>query len=120
MTDWFGKHSEINLNYCDRPWFGMVVQSSGSVVPCVHDFDGKKVLGRLPQDNIYDIWNCDEMVELRKRILRGRHASNLCKDCNATSPRTFGLTSSIGLTMFDMESISKLLPILGYNRPKQY
>lgn len=122
MTNWFGEHSEVieNWNLCDRVWFGMVVQSNGNLVPCVHDIDGQEILGKLPQDNIYDLWNGDKMVTLRRRLLRGRDANNLCKKCNATSPRKFGLPSTIGLSLLDMATIAKILPVLGYKRPKQY
>lgn len=122
MTDWFNEHSEIvdELNFCDRPWFGMVIQSSGNVVPCVHDFDGIEVLGVLPDQKIYDIWNSDGMIKLRKGILKGRRENELCRKCNATPPRTFGLSVSLGLTLLDMSTIAKSLAIMGYNRPKQY
>jgi radical SAM protein with 4Fe4S-binding SPASM domain len=122
MTDWFEEHPEIidRLKFCDRPWFGMVVQSSGNVVPCVHDYDGIEVLGRLPEDNIYDIWNSENMVNLRRGILNGRRGNKLCKKCNATPPRGFGLPTALGLTTLDMKTVAKTLAIIGYNRPKQY
>jgi radical SAM protein with 4Fe4S-binding SPASM domain len=122
MMNWFEERPEIikKQNYCDRPWFGMLVHSNGNVVPCVHDFDGQKILGKLPQDNIYDIWNSDNMVGLRHSILNGRRTNDLCNKCNATSPRKFGLVSSIGLSIFDMGTIAKMLSIVGYHRPKQY
>lgn len=122
MTDWFEEHPGIidRLKFCDRPWFGMVVQSSGNVVPCVHDFNGVEVLGRLPEENIYDIWNSQGMVNLRKGILKGRRENKLCKNCNATPPRGFGLRTALGLTVLDMKTVAKTLAIIGYNRPKQY
>ena len=122
VTDWFGEHSEIidDMNSCDRPWFGMVIQSSGKVVPCVHDFDGDMVLGELPRDQIYDLWNSESMVNLRKGIIRGRRENNLCSRCNATPPRRFTLFSTLGLSILDMGSIAKTLAAMGYKRPKQY
>ena len=122
LTEWFDEHKEIIdvYNYCDRPWFGMVVHSNGNVVPCVHDYDGMEVIGKVPEENIYDIWNCEQMVKLRTGILNKRSANSLCATCNATPPREFGLTSAIGLTLLDMHSISKILASIGYNRPRQY
>jgi len=122
VTDWFHEHAEVidKLNFCDRPWFGMVIQSSGNVVPCVHDFDGFEVLGVLPDQNIYDIWNSAAMVKLRKGILKGRCKNELCRKCNATPPRTFGLSVSVALTLLDMSTIAKSLAVIGYKRPKQY
>jgi len=122
MTDWFNEHDEIidELNFCDRPWFGLVIQSNGNVVPCVHDFNGFEVIGVLPRDNIYGLWNSAAMVKLRQGISRGRRENELCRRCNATPPRTFGLSVSAGLTLLDMATIAKSLAVTGYNRPKQY
>jgi hypothetical protein len=78
------------------------------------------ILGTLPRDNIYDLWNCDDMIELRKTVLSGRKFSGLCKECNATSPRRFGLASAVAMSVFDMKTVAKMIPVLGYSRPKQY
>jgi len=122
MTDWFQEHPEIidKMSFCDRPWFGMVVQSSGKVVPCVHDFDGIEVLGTLPEENIYDIWNSEGMVNLRQGILRGRRKNRLCQKCNATPPRRFGLSAVVGLTVLDMATVARTLAVTGYDRPQQF
>lgn len=121
VTDWFGVHAAAASRFCDRPWFGLVVQSSGAVVPCVHDFNGAQVIGALPTDHIYSLWNGPQMVDLRRTIVtRGRSAAALCRKCNATSPRRFGPAEALGLGLLDMATIAKALPFAGYNRPKQY
>lgn len=122
MTDWFTEHPEIidQLNYCDRPWFGLVVQSSGQVTPCVHDYDGKAIIGRLPDEHIYDVWNSPGMIALRRGIIKSRRQVELCRNCNATPPRKLNPVTMAGLTFLDMTSIARILPRLGYKRPKQY
>ncbi|MCP4987321.1 MAG: radical SAM protein [Colwellia sp.] len=119
--DWFSEHLQIiNTNSsCDRPWFGMVIQSNGNVVPCVHDFDGKYVIGHTQDSPIYDIWNSTNMVKLRKSILKGRQTNNLCKNCNYISPIKHSIFVDSGLAVFGMASIIKLLSIIGYRRAQQ-
>ena len=70
--------------------------------------------------NIYDVWNSDAMIKIRKGVLKGRRENELCRKCNATPPRTFGLSVSVGLALLDMSTIAKSLAVMGYNRPKQY
>lgn len=122
MVDWFNKHDDIitKRNCCDRPWFGLVIHSNGSVVPCVHDFDKKYAIGNVKDSSIYSIWNSPRMVELRENIVNGQCTNVLCRDCNVTSPTPHNLITDIALTLLDMASIAKLLPVIGYNRPKQY
>jgi len=122
FTDWFKTHSSVidNYNYCDRPWFGMVIHSDGIVVPCVHDFDKRYEVGDISRDNIYDIWNSEKIVRLRTELQEGRRSNELCKDCNATSPTKHSWLVDCGLVFFDMANVAKILPMIGYNRPKQY
>lgn len=122
MTDWFNEHPEIidPFSNCDRPWFGMVILSNGSIVPCVHDINGRYEIGHGKNGNIYDVWNSEKMVKLREGLLKNRRSNELCRNCNATSPNTHNIFSDLALIMFDMATIAKLLPIVGYNRPKQY
>lgn len=122
VAEWFEEYPEIidDMNFCDRVWFGMLIQCDGNVVPCVHDFNGEKVLGTLPQDNIYDLWNSNQMVKFRENLLKSRRLNKICSTCNSTPPKKFNWLTACGLSVLDMESIARALAITGYNRPKQY
>jgi len=122
MIDWFNEIPDIidNYNWCDRPFFGMVVHSSGEISPCIHDFDATYVLGNVHKDNIYDVWNNDKMVELRKSISRGRRTNDLCKDCNYEPSVGHNLLVDSGLAVLDMCTVAKLIPRIGFHRNRQY
>ena len=122
LLEWFEDVPDIidNYNWCDRPWFGMVVHSNGNVSPCVHDYDGKYKLGNVMQDDIYELWNNKPMVDLRASILRGRRTNKLCKDCNYAPPIGHNFFVDAGLAVFDMCTVSKLIPRIGFRRSRQY
>ena len=122
MIDWFNEVPDIidNYNWCDRPWFGMVVQSNGDVFPCTHDFEGIYKLGNVKDAHLYDLWNGEKMVALRDSITRGRRTNELCKDCNYVPPVGHNIFVDTGLALFDMCTISKLIPRIGFRRARQY
>jgi radical SAM protein with 4Fe4S-binding SPASM domain len=122
MIDWFNEIPDIidNYNWCDRPWFGMVVQSNGDVFPCTHDFDGVYTLGNVNGEHLYELWNGDKMVALRESITRGRRTNILCKDCNYVPPVGHNAFVDAGLVFFDMCTVSKLIPRIGFRRARQY
>ncbi len=122
LIEWFEDIPDIidNYNWCDRPWFGLVVHSNGNVSPCVHDYDARYPLGNVMNNNIYDMWNGEEMVALRKSILKGRRTNNLCQDCNYAPPIGHNFYVDAALAVFDMCTVSKLIPRIGFNRARQY
>jgi radical SAM protein with 4Fe4S-binding SPASM domain len=122
LIEWFTEIPDIidNYNWCDRPWFGLVVHSSGNVSPCVHDFDGRYVVGNIKEANLYDMWNGERMVELRKSITVSRRSNELCKDCNYAPPMGHNWFVDAGLAAFDMCTVAKLIPRIGFHRQRQY
>jgi len=122
MIDWFNEIPDIidNYNWCDRPWFGMVVQSNGDVFPCTHDFEGVYTLGNVKDTHLYDLWNGEKMTSLRASITRGRRTNVLCKDCNYAPPVGHNIFVDTGLAVFDMCTVSKLIPRIGFRRARQY
>ena len=122
MIDWFYEIPDIidNYNWCDRPWFGMVVHASGDVSPCVHDYDAGYLLGNVRKDSLYDMWNNEHMTSLRKSITKGRRTNSLCNDCNYEPPVGHNVFVDSGLMIFDMCTVAKLIPRIGFRRARQY
>lgn len=122
MIDWFNEIPDIidNYNWCDRPYFGLVVHSSGDISPCVHDFDGKYLVGNVHDSEIYKVWNNETMAELRASISRGRRTNELCKDCNYEPPIGHNFLVDTGLAVLDMCTVAKLIPRIGFHRSRQY
>ncbi len=67
---------------CYWPWRDIVVLWDGRVVPCCWDYDGKVVLGDLNKQTLKEIWNGENMKELRKQHINKDFGDNLfCGKC---------------------------------------
>ncbi|MFH2132529.1 MAG: SPASM domain-containing protein [bacterium] len=66
---------------CNFPWERMTVLWDGEVVPCCNDYDKKLSLGNLNQQTLTEIWNGDEMKQLRKEFISNQVENPLCRRC---------------------------------------
>ena len=67
---------------CVEPWRGLVIGWDGIVVPCCNDFNYKFTLGDINVNTIAEIWNSEQIQEMRKCQSFGLQKSNeLCKGC---------------------------------------
>jgi len=68
--------------FCAEPWTGVVVNASGTVVPCCFDYDEKYVLGNLKKESLKEIWDNKRMRILRRQVkTKTLHKNSLCKTC---------------------------------------
>ena len=96
FTTWDGSIKEIhkliskpseayqkNLQYpCIRPWHRITILWDGRVVPCCYDYDGKYILGDLNKQTLKEIWNSQEILELRRQqIFNDLKNNKLCISC---------------------------------------
>lgn len=82
----------MNLDtFCILPWIHLNVQPNGDIYPCCMAPYGKPI-GNTGTSTLEEIWNGDEMTNIRKLMLRGKRPS-LCERCfliedsNLNSPR---------------------------------
>ena len=67
---------------CQQPWQRVQVRSNGEICPCCAFFSTELSLGNIKEKSIYEIWNGEEMNNLRKLHKDGRYAENpWCKKC---------------------------------------
>lgn len=59
------KHSKGKV-YCPYPYNHLWIYSDGRVGPCCMDFPNRIVFGDLNKSNIEEVWNGEEIVQLRK------------------------------------------------------
>jgi radical SAM protein with 4Fe4S-binding SPASM domain len=75
----FGKPIE-HRKICPYPFYYMVINPDGNVIPCLGDWKEKMVLGNVKEKSLYEIWNGDVLFELQRRdLLNGWQ--NLCSGC---------------------------------------
>lgn len=68
---------------CARLWMNPVITWDGKVIPCCFDKDGEYVMGDLMADTFADIWNGQQYLAFRKKVLEGRGNIDICRNCTS-------------------------------------
>jgi radical SAM protein with 4Fe4S-binding SPASM domain len=68
---------------CTFLWQALIIFWDGSVLPCTQDFHGYLTLGNVRQESLARIWNNENMVRLRTKILEKDIAElETCSKCD--------------------------------------
>jgi radical SAM protein with 4Fe4S-binding SPASM domain len=68
---------------CPYPWTSLSIASNGNVLACSRDLRHQSVLGNILHQNVWDIWNGDRMLELRRNLATKRPDLNgACEHCD--------------------------------------
>ena len=68
--------------FCQQPWQRVQIRSNGEVCPCCAFFSTELSLGNIKDKSIYELWNGEQMRNLRNIHKEGRYAENpWCKKC---------------------------------------
>lgn len=93
---------------CYWLWSNPHIKWNGTMVPCCQDVNAIYPLGNINKDSLFELWNSERMVELRKTHLLGEYRSlNLCKDCNMYQPSALLV---IGSSFFNLYTVNRLVP----------
>lgn len=78
------------LKQCGKPFTELSVNADGAVSICCEDWSRKNVVGNvLKGDKLIDIWNSDEMEQIRYLLHnKRRDLINVCSKCNVKTFRT--------------------------------
>lgn len=68
---------------CPYPWTTLRIASNGDVVACCRDLRHKTVLGNLKEDDLFKIWNGENMQNFRKALIDKEPFRNkACAGCD--------------------------------------
>ena len=67
---------------CYRLWSGCVVTTTGEVLPCCYDKEGRYALGNLLEQSIASIWLGGKGDAFREQVLHHQKALSICQECN--------------------------------------
>lgn len=69
--------------HCTQPWFRMVIQSDGSIMPCcLLGYSDLLVAGNAYKESVYDVWNSPRVKALRQIHKKGEYWKNpVCAMC---------------------------------------
>jgi radical SAM protein with 4Fe4S-binding SPASM domain len=86
----FSRYTKINNEYaiksrlpdrCARLWFNPVITWEGKVIPCCFDKDAYHIMGDLNEESFREIWDGPKYRLFRKRVMSGRHMTDICTNC---------------------------------------
>lgn len=76
---------------CSYPFYIMVINSDGTVSPCVNDWGHKLILGDSKLESLTDIWNGKTFNNLRLiHLSKNRNSIPVCGSCLVPSHGTLG------------------------------
>ncbi len=67
---------------CYYPFHKLIIDYNGDVMICPCDWEKKLIVGNLNQKNIFEIWNSDEMKEVRLRLINNDRSKPPCTACD--------------------------------------
>ncbi len=91
---------------CTFLWYALTIFWDGTVVPCPQDFFGKLSLGNLNDQTLWDIWNSERMVYLRRSMTKEGHKSiSPCNTCDRLWRKSFVGVPVDGIVPFLKDNI---------------
>ena len=67
---------------CQQPWQRVLIRSNGEVCPCCAFFSEELSLGNVKEKSIHELWNSNQMRNLREIQRDGKYEENpWCKKC---------------------------------------
>jgi len=78
-------------NWCKRLWLNPAVNWDGSVSPCCFDKDAEYAFGNIYENDtsFKNIWNHENFLLFRKRILTNRKSVDMCTNCSEGLPDAY-------------------------------
>jgi len=67
---------------CTRPWISTLVNWDGTIVPCCFDKNGHYPMGNIHTVPISEIWQGENFLKFRTKLLRDRSDIDICRNCN--------------------------------------
>ena len=97
---------------CHYLWRGpLYVKQEGAVYPCCQSYMlGGSPVGHIGEASLDEIWNCAEMVRMRRLHASGRAAEiDICSRCCTTIPHPALVAASL---LFHGRTVRRLLPLV--------
>lgn len=71
---------------CGHPFQRLVIGYDGKAYGCCNSWNDEYVVGKFPEQSLWELWNCERMGELRQMALeRPQKTGFPCNDCSVGS-----------------------------------
>jgi len=69
---------------CNYPGYTFFVDYNGDVLMCSHDWGKQKILGNMNNNSLINIWNSDQALTARKKLINAERSFSPCNKCDVT------------------------------------
>ena len=66
---------------CNQPWRTVVIRPNGDVLPCCSFYGYELTVGNINENSLKDIYNSEEMKQMRIEHSQGEYTESACKAC---------------------------------------
>jgi radical SAM protein with 4Fe4S-binding SPASM domain len=67
---------------CYYPFYMILVDYTGDVLLCPHDWSKKIKFGNLKDEKLFDIWHGEKLKTIREKLIQCDRCFNPCKECD--------------------------------------
>ena len=79
-----GNQDKLNtFSYCYYPSYSVLIDWNGDIFLCSQDWQRRRTMGNIMQENFFDIWTNSTISKYRKNLLNGKRCDSPCTECNA-------------------------------------
>lgn len=78
----YRRPEELSGKPCYYPFYKMLVDWDGKVLFCSNDWGRQIVVGDLTNQHVREVWLCDAMTAVRRRLGGGDRGTSPCNSCN--------------------------------------
>ena len=80
----FGWNKNMGVGkQCFYMHYSLQIDWNGDIFLCPQDWQRRKAMGNMMQEEIIDIWKGNFITKFRKNLLNGKRCEKPCSDCNA-------------------------------------
>jgi len=72
----------VKSRRCFYPFYKMFIDFNGDVLFCSNDWGRTTVVGNVNDSSIYDIWTCEKLNKIRKRLSKKDRSASPCNTCS--------------------------------------
>jgi radical SAM protein with 4Fe4S-binding SPASM domain len=80
------KEKLVTNDLCLNPFASVSIHADGDVVPCCFAWGKEIVYGNLNENSLIEIWNSENVLNLKKQHQTQTNLPKMCQECYARSP----------------------------------
>lgn len=98
-------HIVERINHCTNQFQGVFISCEGYLTGCCGDFNNYLAVADLNKCSLEEAWNCETLVELRRKLMEGDTENTMCHNCLHKKSTPFNPLSPLLSSAYDFETL---------------